>query len=483
MTNTFDTTSGTDSLSSDWGALTTCEADLVVCKAIEFLRKTAGRPAPPIGERVRAADSQCTLTSLLTARSFAASASVNVASDPNIPVREGDLALVRDRCGALWWKFRALRPAHFPVAKEHLQCLYPDASHVLLPLNKGIGELLVAYLELHGASGKKLRDKDFRFWLAELDPTGRIHEPMISGFLPQRMLQAGMDIARTAAVFGLTEIGEGSRAHYYSLPLATAQQHYCDVLAEFLPTLAPTAAAIRTAEAVDESPWIGAAAQLRPERIVECLKNLRDSATAKASDTPADVCRKHNALVAYTCLGLLLACAGRVRDFPLERYSFSREGSLAILDDKIAPDLASARLLAIPENVKRQVGTTTHHCRIARGIFRPLDGEVQGEIYFVNSELSLVPVTAASLQRVVDGFSPIPVKAFRRHVATALISMGVPPDAVDFTTGHSAFGQEPHRQTSTLEYDAQCRHLGVSIAGLLDSLRFVPIRSWLAGAK
>ncbi len=467
-------------LSSEWNVLTALEVDWIVHKSVEAMRRAASRGDAPDSDLIRAADSQCTITSLLTARSFAESARVKNGPGPKVPVKEGEMALTRDRNGDFWWKFPALRPAHRPVAQEHQHCVYPDATHVMLPVTKEIGEVLFSYLNLHGAFAQRLRSPDFALWFAEIDPTGRIQEPMITGFLPQRMLQGGMDIASAAAIFGLKDIGEGSRAHYYSLPLSKARQMYREALLKALPSLAPASKEINEVPTSEASLWIGAGAQLRRDKIKECLAQLRNEATAEHINTPELVSRKHNALIAYTCLGLLLACSGRVRDFLLERYSFSRDASLAILDDKIAPDKATARLLAVPECVKRQLRTSTHHCMIARAIFRPVDGEIQGELYFATDDLSTVPVTAASLQSTVDEFCPMPITAIRRYACSALIAVGVSPEAVDFTSGHLTFGQEPHRRTSTLEYNAQRKQICAAITDLLKTLAYVPLRSWLA---
>jgi len=434
------------------------------------------------GGELRLACSVLTLTMLLTSSSLQRAKTLSVRDDPPEQLDEDVVVLAKNADGMYYWFMKPSRPEIGPIPDRYVRACVPDAEVASLPVNQELARLLGASLIRAGKVVPTISAAAFEIWLAEIDPTQRISQAMVTDWLLLRLLFQYADIATAAVILCRQNIGEGSRAHYTSLSKAEVRRRYVAVLAaipcpdsELLAPQKVIAQGQKSKSMALGAKYLPCAISLRA-----VFRHLRAGVTRNPPGTERDLARRHNDLISNSYLGLALAVAARPDVKLLDVVRFDRTLAWACVDDKSAPDGASARYVALPADVTRQMRTILEHCRRLRYLLRSNEAAATDPIYLLDESLTPLPLAGSSVQAEIDRCFPFPLDSVRRFLRSTFVRRRVSPDQIDLLLGHSLFGQEPHRQTSTLDFLAVAHAARKTTGQLLHQLGYRPLESWLS---
>jgi hypothetical protein len=440
---------------------------------------TIGR-IDPLAE-LRLACSILTITMLLTSSPLARAKTLSVRDEPPERIENDVIILAKNVDDKYSWFMKPSRPERKPIPLRHISVCFLDTEIATLPVNQELAHLLHTSFFLAEKAIPAINAEAFTVWLGEIDKTSRISEAMVTDWLLLRLLFEYADIAAAAVIVCRQGIGEGSRAHYTCLSRNDIRRRYVAVIAAIhcsdRELLDPPSANHEDRNPAAEmlgARYLPSAASLRAQ-----FRRIRGEAPRTPPIAMRDIVHRHNGIVVNTYLGLALSVAARPDNELLESVKFNSTLTWVCVDEKIAPDSASARFVALPAGVTRQVRTTIAHCRRMRHFLRCTQQAPVDAIYLLDESLRAVPLAGRAVQAEIDRYFPFPLQAIRRFVRSTFVRRRIPSDQIDLQLGHSHFGQEPHRQTSSLNFLDAAIALRSNSGRLLHQLGFRPLDSWL----
>lgn len=323
--------------------------------------------------------------------------------------------------------------------------------------------------------------KELRKLLAEIDPTGRLTETKISGWLFSRLAkQSGGDVAAASLVTGQRHPLAYVRSYYATPEISQLQSSYRQAVRGLSPTYPDLAS-----ESIPSSGHVGsrlcptlAAVQTAVQRLQEEIE-----AAAGYSKNP-DWIRYHNLYSFYTLCAFSYTTGVRGIRIPyLSLAEVDAVTGFARLTDKDSGSNYKTRLVWIPSGLRKQMRYYGRHLEAVRLTAQGSPEVLEQPCFLlesgehVNAREQVLMARPKTLRPVMKEFLPFPVNVHRRFMRTELLSRQCPPEIVDTWMGHWHRGEEPWGEHSCFSYADYQQELEKYLLPLLTELGFRPLRS------
>lgn len=326
--------------------------------------------------------------------------------------------------------------------------------------------------------------------MAALRP--RLVRPLTEGrvarWLETWLRRAGIDIAVIGVLCGL-DPGARAQMHYTVLSGDAIRAAWERALVEGLRLP-------ETPERIDAATHIGSS--VRP-----CLAAHRQAVATLAAraTTPLDpaaplsaLAAVHDAFALYTLELLFLSTGHRPVSAPFGQYGdYDLATGVMWISDKDTRGGPAARIVALPPSAVAQLSFWEAHLRALAArleslgspvprtritpIFTPPRGDAPRPLFFfLDCDGAVVEVSQKILGERRRGVLPSPTNAGRHMLRTHLVSVGMPPHAIDAVLGHGRLGEEPLTFDSALGF-ADLQRIAMAAQALLEERGLTPLRS------
>jgi len=228
----------------------------------------------------------------------------------------------------------------------------------------------------------------------------------------------------------------------------------------------------------EETVFIGARLCPKAQSIEGAVARLKSDIQSYRSGTePLTDPWFHNRYTFYTVWMFAFATGVRAINTPyVKPFEVSELNKSALLRDKDSDSGQKAKLIWIPEEVKKQM--------VYYSLFigdRPDRLSTHDPCYFIDKEKpKRLPVRPKSLEPYLAEYLPgFPVGIHRRFMFNALLDSGCPPENVRIWMGHATVGDEPWSAVGSFSY---ARHRGVLFEHLVGVLKYLGFEA-IPGAR
>ena len=298
----------------------------------------------------------------------------------------------------------------------------------------------------------------------------------IANDMMERLYQQSNDLVEAMIITGRGHYLGDVSLHYATPPLDRLQTIYQKTCAHITQavyqTLNKTALnpyANFEKQHLDQSKLIytGGRYYLKPGKVSELVSQLiaRFNETLKFPGFNDYWCELHNQYTLYVAEMLGFASGYRSVRNPLECINqIDWHTGFACISDKDDLDYYNARLVWLPEIVRKQLQYYQHHCQILGERLMLINPRLARKLvkhgqtieystpflFMMKPNGHLLKLTPAEIKKQLNAIFPVPCNVNRSYLRNRLRELGCPGEIVNYFLGHWENGEEPFGPYATL---------------------------------
>ena len=368
--------------------------------------------------------------------------------------------VLADEAGPAEFRFFAPTPdyaAEELLPRDAVRASQPTIS---VPDMVGAAALVMSIRDLSPVNGSpvitwKIKDveREIRILLGELggeDPRYTMHK--VRSYLHRQIIADSHDVVAATMLSGMPCLSANTPLYYSQYSINYLRRLYCQSVQRVLAAVYASVGLEAPSVSIPAVPEVAVGARncLRLDTVKANLDALLAVLRKRPRKSRQQLVHWHNSFSLWTVQMFFMATGCRAIRDPLKHEDeFISLWGHGALGDKGSDDGHMSRLVALTDQLKRQLKAYKAHCRAITAQF-DLHAPAPTHGFFLRQTddgclcyEEIRPLHIKAVMRQIEGFKPHPVNGFRKLLRTELAERGCPPETLSALMGHWLSGEEP----------------------------------------